>query len=115
MHDVFGSAKTITLSGFVIQNPFGIPRVMGAIESLDCNSRSNMHHVTESSSNGDLLNTDEVTRHNSADSLPTSNLVCIKEVAIRTTFSIVGRIYYTCNLVTEIQCTRYKNGLNKRF
>ena len=28
----------------------------------------------------------ELTRHNSADSVPTSNLVCIKEVAIRTTF-----------------------------
>ena len=26
------------------------------------------------------------TRHNSADSVPTSNLVCIKKVAIRTTF-----------------------------
>ena len=26
------------------------------------------------------------TRHNSADSVPTSNLVCIKEVAIGTTF-----------------------------
>ena len=26
-------------------------------------------------------------RHNSADIVPTSNFVCIKEVAIRTTFS----------------------------
>ena len=26
-------------------------------------------------------------RHNSANSVPTSNLVCIEEVAIRTTFS----------------------------
>ena len=43
------------------------------------------------------------TRHNSADSVPTSNLVCIKEVAIRTTFCIAGIIYYTCNLVIDIQ------------
>ena len=55
------------------------------------------------------------TRHNSADSVPTSNLVCIKEVAIRTTLCIAGLIYYTCNLVTGIQCTRYKNAFNKRF
>ena len=38
-----------------------------------------------------------VTRHNSADSVSTSNFVCIKEVAIRTTFSyminIAGIIY----------------------
>ena len=27
-----------------------------------------------------------ITRHNSADSVPTSHLVCIKEIAIRTTF-----------------------------
>ena len=32
----------------------------------------------------------DVTRHNSADSVPTSNLVCIKEVAIRSTFCIAG-------------------------
>ena len=56
-----------------------------------------------------------ITRHNSADSVPTSNLVCIKEVDIRTTSSIAGIIYYTCNLDTEIQCTRYKNAFNKRF
>ena len=49
-----------------------------------------------------------ITRHNSADSVPTSNLVCIKEVAIRTTFCIAGIIYYTCNLATDFQCTRYK-------
>ena len=55
------------------------------------------------------------TRHNLADSVPTPNLVCMKEVAIRTTFCIAEIIYYTCNLVTEIQCTRYKNALNKRF
>ena len=55
------------------------------------------------------------TRHNSADSVPTSNLVCIKEVAIRTTFCIAEIIYYTCNLVIEIQCTRYKNAFNKHF
>ena len=55
------------------------------------------------------------TRHNSADSVPTSNLVCIKEVAIRTTYCIAGIIYYTCNLVTEIQCTHYKHAFNKCF
>ena len=42
---------------------------------------------------------DHVTRHNSADSVPTSNFDCIKKVAIRTTFShminIAGIIYYT--------------------
>ena len=54
-------------------------------------------------------------RHNSADSIPTSNLVCIKEFAIKTTFCIAGIIYYTCNLVTDIQCTHYKNAFNKRF
>ena len=55
------------------------------------------------------------TRHNSADSVPTSNLVCIKEVAIRTTLCTAGIIYYTYNLITDIQCTRYKNTFNKRF
>ena len=55
------------------------------------------------------------TRHNSADSIPTSNFVCIKEVAIRTTLCIAGLIYYTCNLVTDVQCTRYENAFNKRF
>ena len=55
------------------------------------------------------------TRHNSADSVPTSNLVCITEVAIRTTLYIAGIIQYTCNLVTDSQCTRYKNAFNKRF
>ena len=56
-----------------------------------------------------------VTPHKSADSVPTSNLVCIKEVTIRTTFCIAGIIYYTCNLVTGVQCTRYKNAFNKSF
>ena len=59
------------------------------------------------------------TRHNSADSVPTSNLVCIQEVAIRTTFShminIAGIIYCTWNLFIEIQCTRYKIAFKKRF
>ena len=32
------------------------------------------------------------TRHNSADSVPTSNLICITEVAIRTTLCIAGII-----------------------
>ena len=40
-----------------------------------------------------------VTHHNSANSVPTSNLVRIKEVVIRTTVFIAGIIYYTCNLV----------------
>ena len=31
---------------------------------------------------------DKNTRHNSADFVPTSNLVCVKEVVIRTTFCI---------------------------
>ena len=54
----------------------------------------------------ELAGTKYTTRHNSADSLPTSNLVCIKEVAIRTTFCIAGMIYYTWNLAIDIQCTR---------
>ena len=41
-----------------------------------------------------------LTRHNSADSVLTSN-VCVKEGATRTTFShviyIAGIIYYTCS------------------
>ena len=57
----------------------------------------------------------ESTRDNSADSVPTSNFVSIKELAIRTTFCIAGIIYYTCNLDIDIQCTRYKNGFNKCF
>ena len=61
----------------------------------------------------------EPTRHNSADSVPVSHLVCIREVAIRVTFShminITGIIYYTCSLFIDIQCTRYKNAFNKRF
>ena len=61
-----------------------------------------------------------VTRHNSADSLPTSNLVYTKEVAIITTFShtindIAGIIWYTCGLIFDIERTRYKNALRKRF
>ena len=59
------------------------------------------------------------TRHNSADSAPTPNLLSIKGIAIRTTFShminIAGIIYYTCRLVIDIQCTLYKNTFNKRF
>ena len=40
------------------------------------------------------------------------NLVCIKEVAIRTTtLCVAGLIYYTFNLATDIQRTRYKNML----
>ena len=46
------------------------------------------------------------------DSVPTSNLACIKEVAISTTFShminIAGITYYTCSLVIDIHCTRNK-------
>ena len=57
----------------------------------------------------------QATRHNSVDSVPTSNLVCIKEVAIRTNFShminIAGIIYYACRLVIDIQYTHYKMPL----
>ena len=49
-----------------------------------------------------------VTRHNSADSVPTSNLVCITKVAIKTAFCVAGIFYYTGNLLSDIQCTRYK-------
>ena len=59
--------------------------------------------------------TSDDTRHKSADSVPTSNLVCIKEVASRTTFCVAGITYYTCDLVINIRCTRYKNAFNKRF
>ena len=59
------------------------------------------------------------TRHKSADSVPTLNFVCIEEVAIRTTFShmisIAGITNYTCNLVTDIQCTCCKNAFKKLF
>ena len=58
---------------------------------------------------------EHVTRQNSADSVPTSNLVCIKEVVIRTTFCIAGINYCTCNLVIGIHCTPYKNAFYKRF
>ena len=44
---------------------------------------------------------------------------CIKEVAIRTTFrhmiNIAGISNYTCCLVIDIQCTRYKNAFIKRL
>ena len=47
------------------------------------------------------------------------DLVCIKEVAIRTTFShminISGIIYYACNLVIDVQCTRYKDSPTNVF
>ena len=52
------------------------------------------------------------TRHNSADSVPTSSLVCIKKVAIRTTVNhivnIAEIIYYTCSLVIDIQRIHHK-------
>ena len=42
----------------------------------------------------------------------TSNPVCIKEIAIKTSFShiisIAGILYYTCCLGIDIHCTRYK-------
>ena len=60
-----------------------------------------------------------ITHHNSADSVPTSNLVSITEVAIRTTFShmisIAGIIYYTHSLVVGVQCIHYENAFNKLF
>ena len=37
------------------------------------------------------------------------------EVAIRTTLCIAGIIKYICNLVTDSQCTCYKNAFNKCF
>ena len=47
-------------------------------------------------------------------SVPTSNLICIKEVAIRTPFShminIAVIIYYTCSLVIDIQKVSYLKG-----
>ena len=59
------------------------------------------------------------TRHNSADSVPTSNLVCVKEGAVRNTFShiinIDGIIYYTCSLDIDNQCTGYKNAFKNIF
>ena len=55
------------------------------------------------------------TRHKSADCMPTSNLACNRDVAIRTSFShmikIAEIIYYTCNLVIDIQYTRYDNAV----
>ena len=57
--------------------------------------------------------------HYSANSVPTSNLVCIKEVAIGTTFShminIAGIIHYTCSLVIDIQCTCSKKPSTNLF
>ena len=45
----------------------------------------------------------------------TSNLVCVKEVAIKSTFShminIAGIIYDTCSVVIDIQCTPCKTFL----
>ena len=64
---------------------------------------------------GGLHGVNECTHHNSADSVPTSNLVCIQEVVTRITFCVAGIIYYTCNLVTDIQCTCYKNAFNEHF
>ena len=59
------------------------------------------------------------TRHNSADSVPTSNLICINEVAIRNTFchmiNIAGIIYYTCSLVIDLNVPVIKNTFKKRF
>ena len=53
------------------------------------------------------------TRHNSADSVPISNLVCVKEVATRTTFYCWNNIYNTCSLFTHIQCTIYRNAFQR--
>ena len=56
-----------------------------------------------------------ITRKNSADSVPTSNLGCIKEDAIRTTLCIAGLNYYTCNTfnvpVTKMPSTNVFNEL----
>ena len=59
--------------------------------------------------------TSVLTCHNSANSVPTSNFLCFKEVAIRSTFCIAGIIYYAWNLAIDIQCSHYKNAFNKRF
>ena len=55
------------------------------------------------------------TRHNSADSVPTSNLVCIGSPLelLSVTWSILLKIYFICSLVVDIQCTRYKKYLQQ--
>ena len=56
------------------------------------------------------------TRHNSADSVPTSiYLVCIKEVAIRTTFYCWNNLLHLQLRYIDIQRTRYKDAFNKGF
>ena len=55
-----------------------------------------------------------VTRHNSADSVPPSNLVCITEVAIRTTLCIAGIIYYTSTLLLTLNLS-VKKCLHQTF
>ena len=54
------------------------------------------------------------TLHNSADSVPTSNLVRIMEAAIRTTV-YRWNILLLCSLVIDSQCTPYKNAFNKNL
>ena len=93
-HDVFKSCLVL-----MRQNEYLLSKGLRKSLSLFQNPLRQAHH----------------TRHNSADSVPTSNLVCIKEVTIRTTFCVAGVINYTCYLVTDIQCTRYENAFNKRF
>ena len=79
---------------------------------LRVNQLSTTKHLTRAT----FAQTDRgITNHDSEDSVLTSNLVCMKEVAIRSIFCVAGIIYYTCNLVIDIQCTRYKNAFNKRF
>ena len=53
------------------------------------------------------------TRHNSADSVPTSNLVFRRSPL--ELLSLAGIIYYPCSLIIGILCTSYKNAFNKRF
>ena len=76
------------------------------------NSASLRPHVLRSCTLPTELGARRNARHNSADSIPTSNLVCNKEVAIRTTFShminIAEIIDYTCSLVIDIQRARKK-------
>ena len=46
-------------------------------------------------------------------------LICFQDVFIRNTSShminIAGILYYTCSLVIDIQCTRYRNTFNNVF
>ena len=55
------------------------------------------------------------TRHNSADSVPTSNLVCIKEVAIRTIFNHMEQFTTLAAKLPTYNVPVTKNALNTRY